>query len=523
MKRFTSLVLVSLVLIGCARSGATRTTPEMENARSGRTDRLRIIGLNDFHGALEARPDASGLLRGGAAALAGAIKRASAECVAPACEVLILDGGDEFQGTPASNFAFGRPVVDIFNRVGLAAAALGNHEFDWGQDTLRARMRQARYAILGANVRYADGSDVPWIRNDTLITRGNVRVGVIGVATKETATSAKPTLVSDLRFVEAAPIVDSIASTLRARGASIVIVVAHAGAFCRANGTEGCDGEIVDLARKLTPRRVDAIVSGHTHSLVNSVINGVVVVQGRSRGLAIDVVDLPVLNPAAARAEVREIYTDSIAPDTAIGRIAAAAVASVAGTVNRPIATIRDAMDRDSLPLGNLIADAFRTQGRGDFGVLNNGAVRADLRAGTATYGDLFEVQPFGNILYRLTTTGAGVRGYFEKLVSARKPRGSLSGAVVAYDTTRAAGSRITSICLPGGRSLDSAATYSVVINDFMLAGGSGLAFEGPTSGKEALNLTDLEAFVAHVRDLPQPVPAPADRRFAVGQWVQCQ
>jgi 2',3'-cyclic-nucleotide 2'-phosphodiesterase (5'-nucleotidase family) len=520
MTRFCSLMVAALVFAGCARS--PRATPETEISLAVHTTRLRIIGLNDFHGALEARPDASGRLRGGAGAVAGAIRRASNECARPACQVLILDGGDEFQGTPASNFAYGRPVVEIFNHIGLAAAALGNHEFDWGQDTLRARMRQARYGILGANVRYADGSDVPWIRNDTLITRGDLRIGIIGVSTKETATSAKPTLVSDLRFVDAAPIVDTLAGRLRDRGAGIVIVVAHAGAFCSGNGTQSCDGEIVDLARNLTPRRVDAIVSGHTHSLVNSVVNGIVVVQARSRGLAIDVVDLPIGGAGDTRAEVREIYTDSVQADTAVARVAGAAVASVSGLVNRPIANIRDAMDRDSVPLGNLIADAFRAQGRGDFGVLNNGAVRADLRSGTATYGDLFEVQPFGNILYRLTATGAGMRRYFEKLVSARKPRGYLSGALVTFDTTRASGARITSICLPDGRTLDSAGTYTVVINDFMLVGGSGLAFDGPTSAKEALNLTDLEAFVAHVRGLPQPVAPPSDPRFNGGPWVQC-
>src|SRR5204863_3914452 len=133
---------------------------------------------------------------------------------------------------------------DIFNRLGIAAAALGNHEFDWGQDTLRSRMRQARYAILGANVRYADGRNVPWIRDDTLITRGSLAIGVIGVATKETATSAKPTLVANLRFVDAAPIVNDRAARLRGRGANMVLVVAHAGPFCSSAVGDSCDGEI---------------------------------------------------------------------------------------------------------------------------------------------------------------------------------------------------------------------------------------------------------------------------------------
>ena len=165
--------------------------------------RLRLIGTNDVHGALEPRADENGIRRGGLAYVAAAIERAEQECVAPACVALLLDGGDEFQGTPASNFAFGRPVVDVFNRLGVAAAALGNHEFDWGQDTLRARMRQARYVFLGANVRDSLGRAVPWIRSDTLIVRGGINVGVIGLATRGTATSTKASNVVGLRFENA--------------------------------------------------------------------------------------------------------------------------------------------------------------------------------------------------------------------------------------------------------------------------------------------------------------------------------
>src|SRR5690606_19303120 len=114
--------------------------------------RLRIISLNDFHGALEPRADAEGVRRGGAAYVATAIRRAAEECLEP-CAVLVLDGGDTFQGTLPSNLTYGRAVLDVYEAFGVAAAALGNHEFDWGQDTLRARIADAPYGILAANVR----------------------------------------------------------------------------------------------------------------------------------------------------------------------------------------------------------------------------------------------------------------------------------------------------------------------------------------------------------------------------------
>ena len=299
--------------------GTATTTATGPASRPRPATRLRIIGTNDFHGALEPRPDATGRRRGGAAYLATAIRTAAAGCISPACETILLDGGDEFQGTPASNLAFGRPVVAMFNALGLAAAALGNHEFDWGQDTLRARMRDAHYGIFGANVRYADGRDVPWIRDDTLITRGALKIGVIGVATPLTPTTTRASNVATLRFLEPAPIVDSLARRLRARGADYVVVIAHEGAFCDRDGATNCNGEIVELARSLR-EPVDAIVSGHTHSLVDASINGIPIAQARSSGTAIDVIDL---GPNGSSHAVRDVLADSLAADPAIARIVA--------------------------------------------------------------------------------------------------------------------------------------------------------------------------------------------------------
>lgn len=477
--------------------------------------RLRLIGTNDFHGALEPRPDATGRARGGAAHLATAIRRARQACVRPACESILVDGGDEFQGTPASNLAFGRPVVAMFHSLGLTASALGNHEFDWGQDTLRARMREAHYGILGANVRYASGRDVPWIRDDTLVTVGELKVGVIGVSTVTTPSTTKAAHVTDLRFVEPAPVVDSLARRLRARGARYVIVIAHAGAFCSDAPAGGCAGEIVELARAVR-EPIDAIVSGHTHSLVNTTVNGIPILQARASGAAVEVVDL---GAGGGHQAVYEVFADELPADPAVATIVREAAARVAPIVNRPIATIAQDLRRTGpqYPLGNLLADALRVQGRGDVAVTNNGGIRADLRAGPATYGALFEVQPFGNQLYRLTVTGAMLRQYLEKLVS-RAPTAHVSGVRVHYDSTRAPGARLLDVRLLDGRPLEDEATYRLVMNDFLVTGGDGLAL-GSTAGRvERLPLTDLDAVIAYLRSRPQPVRAPAeDRLSAVG------
>lgn len=483
------------------------------------TARLRIIGTNDFHGALDPRR-IDGIRRGGAAALAATIARAEAECVAPTCQWILVDGGDEFQGTIASNLAFGKPISEIFNHLGYTAAALGNHEFDWGQDTLRARMRDERYDVLAANVRYADGRDVPWIRDDTLIVRGGFRIGVIGLLTRSTTTSAKASMIQGLRFDDPAPIVDSLTADLRRRGANTVVVVAHMGGFCDQEGTTNCRGEIFDMVRALK-QPIDAVIAGHSHTIINTVLNGVPIVQAYSSGTAIDVVDIASdrTSPRTpTRHEVRSVYTDSVTPDAWVAQRVAAAEQAVAAKASAVVATVATELPgTDASPLGDLVADAMRAAGHADFGVMNHGGIRAALHAGTVRYGDVFAVSPFGNVLYKITAKGADMRRYFEKVVGGRTPNAWVSGVRISYDSTRAPGSRITSLTLVDGRPFDDAATYSVVINDFMLTGGSGLGFPGQPVSSEPININDLDALIAYLKALPQPVTVVQERRVRVG------
>ncbi|HZI99937.1 MAG TPA: 5'-nucleotidase C-terminal domain-containing protein, partial [Gemmatimonadaceae bacterium] len=245
--------------------------------------RLRIITTNDFHGSLEPKVQTDGSLRGGAAYTAAVIEKARSECSAD-CMNILIDGGDQFQGTPVSNLAFGRPIADYYNRMGYTASAVGNHEFDWGIDTLQARMRDAHYAFLGANIRLADGRDAAWIRDDTIVVRGKSRVGIIGIATPATPTETLPANVRTLKFLDPGPVIDEHAKSLRARGANVIIVVAHMGGFCNTNnGAESCNGPVFEMIPRIT-EKIDLFVSAHTHSLLNTRVNGIPVVQARWGG-----------------------------------------------------------------------------------------------------------------------------------------------------------------------------------------------------------------------------------------------
>jgi 2',3'-cyclic-nucleotide 2'-phosphodiesterase (5'-nucleotidase family) len=496
-------------------AGIPRPHPTPLPVPRGRT--LRIIATNDFHGAFEPRADSSGVRRGGAAYVATVIKQARAECAQSGeCESMLLDGGDMFQGTAASNRTYGATVVELYNTLGYAAAALGNHEWDWGRDSLRARMRQARYPVLGANVRLADGRDAEWVRDDTVLTVGGVKVGVIGLTTVETPRTTMAVNVADFRFVPPAPVVNHRARALRTRGADAVVVVAHAGAFCeRADAEPTCDGEIVDLARGIT-ERVDAIVSGHTHSLVNTHVNGIAIVQARSHGRAVGIVDIPLGGRGPAAVAVRDVVTDSVTPDPAVDALVKRVVAAVAAEMSRPIAQIAEPLRRSGrqYALGNLIADAQRAAGKADVAVMNNGGIRADLQAGQATYGSLFEIQPFGNTLVRLTVRGRDLRAYLERLVGRDAVNAHVSGVNVVYAPTKPVGSRIVNATMADGRPLRDDAVYSLVFTNFLLGGGDGLGLSGDAIKTEPLNVTDIDALVTYVRAQRQPLRVPFEARL---------
>ncbi|MBI4542912.1 MAG: 5'-nucleotidase C-terminal domain-containing protein [Gemmatimonadetes bacterium] len=474
---------------------------------------LRVLATNDLHGALESRVESWSNNRpvGGAAALGGMMNRLGAEC---GCPTIRLDGGDLMQGRPISTLTRGRSAVETFNAMGYAAAAVGNHEFDWSVDTLAARIRQARFAWLSANVRErSSGRAPPWAVPWRVVDVGSRRVAVVGYTSPGTTTSASPSQVARLAFGGARSL-DSAIAAARGERPDFVIVVAHAGAFCERDG--GCAGEIVDLAGQLT-ERPDLIVSGHTHSLVNTRVNGIPIVQARSGGTALGIVDfVRGEGGRSARVRVETVWADRERPDTAVARVVDEYRREAAPLIDRAIVTLARPLERrgDQYPLGNVVADAVRRAGRADVAVVNNTGIRAGLGAGTVTWGALSEVLPFENFVVRQRVSGAVLRRALEHAVGSSQVRAHVSGVRVRFDPTAPAGARIGAVALEDGRPVEETGRYVLAVQDFLAEGGSGFAMlrDQPT---ENTGVTDLGALIAHLRRLPQPIRAvPEERRI---------
>jgi 5'-nucleotidase len=429
-----------------------------------------------------------------------------------------LDAGDEMQGTALSNATYGRGTVDALNALSLDAAAIGNHEFDWSVDTLRQRMSEAKYPFLSANITNSAGARPDWATPWTVITKYGTRVAVIGLTTRETPTATSPRNVQGLAFGNGAEAIKRYLPEARA-AAQYVIVVAHAGATCDSGQSGSCNGEIFDVARQLDSGSVDLIIAGHSHQRVNTVVNGIPIVEAQSSARAIAVVDfVRVGGRREVRAQLVTPYADQVRPDVALTEALGRQQQAVRNVTERTVARLKFPMKREGAEygLGRVIADAQRSAGRADAAIMNNGGIRADLPAGPITWGMVYQVQPFQNRLQRLTVKGSVLREALEHCVEGegdRVPDCHIAGIEVWYDARKPAGKRIDRVKLDNGKNLENDRTYALVVSDFMATGGSGFRML-PGAPREDLDVVDMDAFLRYLTVLSTPIEAPATPRF---------
>jgi 5'-nucleotidase len=284
------------------------------------------------------------------------------------------------------------------------------------------------------------------------------------------------------------------------------VSVIHDGARCERDRPAQCQGEGLEVAGRLTARP-DLFVMGHAHVNLTTTVNGMPVVEPASNGRAIVVVDLP-LEGGTPVVSVRPVDGAQVAgADPVVDSVVRAASARVAARMAAPVAQLAEALPRrgTQYALGQLLADAARVQGNGDFAAWNNGGIRADAAAGTLTYGGVHEVTPFGNVLARVTLRGRDLVAAAERWVWSGSPGVHVSGLTIDYDPARPRGERVVAVRDARGAPLDPARVYTLIVNDFMLDDPEGTA-TARAIAQEVLPIRDIDMFAAYLRRLPQPV-----------------
>ncbi len=430
------------------------------------------------------------------------------------CPSFWVDGGDQLQGTLESNLVHGAAVVAAFDYMGLDAAAVGNHELDWGVDTLLTRESEAQYAWLAANVFRVDNAERPsWAKPFIIIERGGVKVGVIGYATSGTPRTLRPETTRPYEFRGGYAGIREALDAVGRQQPDFVVIVAHAGGQC---GTEGCAGEMVDLASQIPPGRVHLIVGGHTHAPGEGVVNSIPIIRAGSSGQAVAAVDLYRLASGAHafKTSVETVYADTAPEDSGLTKLLAPYTAKADATGKQPVTTLAEPLFADpsgDRRLGQLIADSGRLLAKADFGLHNPGGVRFNLPRGAISYADIHRVMPFDNMVVRLSLTGRQLH----QLVERAGPRYYFSNLRVEFDMAAAPSSRVVSLTFADGAPVIDERSYSLATVDFLADGGDG--FDILTGlPRDALGVSILDAVVKRLRELPAPVSLPQERPITV-------
>jgi 5'-nucleotidase len=532
MRLHRSLLGAALMLLPAAGLAA-QPGPAQASASvsSAGVKRVRIVHTTDFHGRLlpQSPSWAGGRSVGGAAVIAAHMDSAAAHFDGP---TLFLSAGDALQGSAVSNLSFGRAVIDVHNASGYDAAALGNHEFDWGQDSLAARAGESTFPWLAANVTVIGTDRQPsYARAWTMIERGGVRVAVIGVALEETPQLVMPGRVANLTFASPARAIDRYAREARAAGADFVVVTGHIGAECQrpverpappAVESEECAGEMMNVVRQLR-EPIDLFTGGHTHLRVLALAGGTPVVQSWSYGYAYSLTDLEKRGnrTVATRREVRTPWADEVTPDSAVARLVDQWTVETRPILDRTVATLAEELPRPEnglgeFAVGNLLADALRMSAGAEASLVNNGAIRRGLPAGEVNYGTLYELQPFQNAIVTVEATGAQLRQALETAVSTGRINAHLAGLIVSWDPQAPSGSRIRSIRRADGRPVLDSDRIRLALSEFMAQGGDRFEVFRQLPARQS-GLVDLDAVLNYLRRQPQPVrPPPGGRWRAV-------
>ncbi|MGB8956232.1 MAG: 5'-nucleotidase C-terminal domain-containing protein [Tumebacillaceae bacterium] len=484
---------------------------------------LDILTTNDIHGHIEASYDKNRKQAQGGIDIMGGIVD-DFRSVNPQGTV-VVDGGDAWQGTLISNTTNGQSVMDSMAEIKYDAAAIGNHEFDFGRDTLIDNIKKAEFPILGANIiEDKTGKRVDWTQPYTIVEKAGLKIGIIGLATPETRTTTKSTNIQGLTFADPVPYAKDLSAELRAKGADVVMVTSHLPGDQDLKSKE-IMGALVDLANGTGNSTLDAIVGGHSHRRVSGIVNGIPVVEAASWLAAVGHIQLYVDKDSkkvvSSGASLLETYDNLTTADADVTKIVSSYKSKISDKANEVEGVADEKLgrlsyrydangnkDRDGVtPLGNSITDAMRASEKSDIAFTNIGGIRADVEPGEITYSEMFEVLPFGNYDVTGTMNAEQIKKALEVLDKYTKlPALQFSGLKVEWDNTRPEGDKFTKIELLDGTPVyadgkfNSDRTFKVTTNDFMATGtGDGYTVFGQVKDwKDGAIL--LDAWVDYVK-----------------------
>lgn len=430
--------------------------------------KLVILHLNDWD-----KMESAGKV---ASVIAAEKKAAEAE----GAFVLVTFGGDLISPSLMSGIDKGAHMIELAEQVGIQYATLGNHEFDLGDEVLKARIAESDFTWISSNITL-DGKPFPGVAGPQIIDMNGYKIGLIGLTTPDTTFLASPG--PGVAFADYTESATSAAGALKELGAEFIVVLSHG-------------GETLERGLTRTVKDVDLVLGGHDH-LARIVYDGRdMTASAGSQGefIAKTVIEMDKVEKRGKMSLVWSPSFDLLATAGAppapvvqaqVDEYTAALdreLGQVIGSSGVDMDTRRASIRSQETAFGNLVADASRAATGADVAIANGGGIRGDTTypAGTQITRKMVLTElPFGNSTVKLEVSGAQIREALEHGVSGiedgqgRFPQ--VSGMTYSFDASKPVGQRILQV-LVHDQPLDDAKIYTLATNDYVGGGGDGYA-----------------------------------------------
>lgn len=462
---------------------------------------LTILHTNDTHDHLVPYDTKAGHDLGGVARRATYFKQVKAERP----NVLVLDAGDVFQGTPIFTFFNGEADYKAMDQAGYDALTVGNHDMDNGLANLQKQAKLLHMPLLSVNMIGKNGQLL--FPGYHVFERGGLKIAVIGVMGQNAYEAIAGDRRKDVSILDPVATLKQVVPQLRDQ-VDLVVVLSHIG-----------HEEEVALASQVPG--IDLIVGGHSHTkvphpvAVQSGDRTTLVVQAFQWGEYVGRLDLTV-DAGRIQSYNGELVpvTTALQPDPAVQATVdqyasqlAAQMGVVVGKSNYEFDNGRK--NEGDTPLGNLISDCLREQTRADVGIMNSGGIRSGLPKGDIKRGDVFSMLPFENRVVTVKLKGTQLQQILDFAASRLGKNGTLqvSGVTFVGQNEKATEVKV------GGAPLDPAKTYTVATIDYIASGNDGAeVFKQATDVKPTGQLI-RDAFFDFLKRHPV-VDAPATGRI---------
>jgi 2',3'-cyclic-nucleotide 2'-phosphodiesterase/3'-nucleotidase len=421
---------------------------------------------------------------------------------------VVVDAGDIIQGNPLGYVAarvdtiMDHPVIAAMNAIQYDAAAIGNHEFNYGLPTLERAIRQAQFPLLAANAYRTTGERAfrPW----AISTRRGVKVGIVGATTPGAMVWDRDNLAGRLVIRDIVPEVAQAVREVRGTGAAVVIVLVHSGlnepsSYDTVAAPIGSENVAARIAREVPG--IDLIVYGHSHKeMADTVINGTLLMQPRNWATSVAIAHLGLVRrdgrwrvvsrrssvvPVAGHRESPTVIAVTQEGHRATIRYATTSI----GTT--PVAWRADSARVVDTPLMDFILEVERSAAGAQLASTAAFSLDASLAAGPITVARLAALYPYDNTLRAVKISGAQLRAYLEQSaryfqrtadgrfgVDASIPGYNydmVAGVEYTIDVSRPIGERIVELTF-SGRPVAPTDTFTMALNNYRQTGGGGFS-----------------------------------------------